>query len=150
MSHHTAATSDASHKSYVVTCSSDQPAINLGSYHLFFGFDNLLEWLRALSETTIFQFIVKSYDKGERWTARWKRAQSPGQGTGKAMGLPRPFQAPPPSKHLRVFNSLEAVWTAYFWDLGVGLRHLDVIHHELSLQISPLPGVGMGWKAPGL
>lgn len=33
---------------------------------------------------------------------------------------------------------------------GVGLHHLGMIHRELSLQISPLPGVGMGWKAPGL
>ena len=64
-------TSDASQKAQVITCASDQLAIDwrfqrppsLGSI-------NLLD--RAAHKTPGNTFFAKGYDKGYRWTARWR------------------------------------------------------------------------------
>ena len=51
-------------KAQVVTCASDQPALNLSSYNLLLGFDDLLEWFPKPRKTScIYQIIIKDADE---------------------------------------------------------------------------------------
>ena len=48
----------------VLTCASDQPALNLSSYNLLLGFDDLLEWFPKPRKTScISQIIIKDADE---------------------------------------------------------------------------------------
>ena len=52
---------------------------------------NLLEWLTELREMLYVYQFIKGYDKGCRWTARWRDAQA--KVWGKGAELPCPLQA---------------------------------------------------------
>ena len=60
----------------VLTCASDQPALNLSSYNLLLGFDDLLEWFPKPRKTScISQIIIKDADEhpdeeAHRWGLR--------------------------------------------------------------------------------
>lgn len=88
--------SDASHKSHVATCSSDQLSLSLrGSYNFLFRFDNLFEQLSELKKMLYLLLLLLTimvYYKGlNLGTAKWKKGIGHSM-WGREMELPQPLQ----------------------------------------------------------
>ena len=94
-------------------CCFEWLAINQGSHDSLLGFDHLLEWLTELREP-LTRLVTQGYDKGYRWTSRWKRCVGQSVGEGRMWGCkaPMPWLGESLSQYLHVFSYPEALWTA--------------------------------------
>ena len=54
----------ASLQLHVVTCISDPPAVNGSTHDLFFGFNNLVEWLTEFGNSYVYWFVIKGHEVG--------------------------------------------------------------------------------------
>ena len=106
---------------------------------------NLLEWLTELRETLIYIYqFVKEYDKGYRWTARW-REEGKWEGWRVSMHSASISTCSPARK-------LSKACAFGIWGFLWRLHHMGMMDHKIHFQpLSPLWRMGEeGLKIPSI